>query len=313
MRPLGPVPGDRARSMPRSRASRRTSGLTKRRRAVRCRRRRTRLPDRRRLGDSARARRRLRGAASRRPRLGVDRPAYSGGAGGRAARRSTISPGSAEHGDRARRPRRRPGLDEEPGDGPVGLGLVLDDGLLGLDLGDRLRRPRPRRRPRRARSGSRPRSRRPAPPASARRSPSAASPRRRAPARGRRRPPRCARSPRARAPSRCSGSPRRRSRARPAGRASRSSRRWISSASQPPYDVPRAPCSTMSTALVFLRMLSPIVSQSSDARSSQRRSMTSASMPGLLDRLEAVAHHREVADDRRRRRPRGGRPPCPAG
>ena len=55
-------------------------------------------------------------------------------------------------------------------------------------------------------------------------------------------------------------------------------RRWISSASQPPYDVPSAPCSTMSTAFV-LRMLSPTVSQSSDARSSQRRSTTSASTP----------------------------------
>src|SRR5690606_18732389 len=55
-------------------------------------------------------------------------------------------------------------------------------------------------------------------------------------------------------------------------------RRWISSASQPPYEVPRAPCSTISTLLV-LRMLSPMVSQSMDARSSQRRSTTSASMP----------------------------------
>ena len=53
-------------------------------------------------------------------------------------------------------------------------------------------------------------------------------------------------------------------------------RRWISSASQPPYDVPRAPCSAISTLLVF-RMLSPMVSQSMLARSSQRRSMTSAS------------------------------------
>ena len=55
-------------------------------------------------------------------------------------------------------------------------------------------------------------------------------------------------------------------------------RRWISSASHPPYEVPCAPCSTISTALVFL-IDSPIVSQSSDARSSQRRSMTSASIP----------------------------------
>ena len=53
-------------------------------------------------------------------------------------------------------------------------------------------------------------------------------------------------------------------------------RRWISSASQPPYDVPTAPCSAISTLLV-LRMLAPMVSQSMLARSSQRRSITSAS------------------------------------
>ena len=55
-------------------------------------------------------------------------------------------------------------------------------------------------------------------------------------------------------------------------------RRWISSASQPPYDVPTAPCSTISTRLV-LRMLAPSVSQSRLARSSHRRSITSASTP----------------------------------
>ena len=66
-------------------------------------------------------------------------------------------------------------------------------------------------------------------------------------------------------------------------------RRWISSASQPPYDVPSAPCSAISTLLVFL-MLSPMVSQSMLARSSQRRSITSAStVADLLDRLEHVA------------------------
>src|SRR5690606_8168238 len=54
--------------------------------------------------------------------------------------------------------------------------------------------------------------------------------------------------------------------------------RWISSASHPPYDVPAEPCSTTSTLLV-LRIDSPSVSQSTLARSSQRRSTTSASTP----------------------------------
>src|SRR6185436_19666705 len=53
-------------------------------------------------------------------------------------------------------------------------------------------------------------------------------------------------------------------------------RRWISSASHPPYDVPRAPCSATRILLVLVRLAS-IVSQSMLARSSQRRSMTSAS------------------------------------
>ena len=72
-------------------------------------------------------------------------------------------------------------------------------------------------------------------------------------------------------------------------------RRWISSASQPPYDVPTAPCSAMSTRLV-LRMLAPMVSQSMLARSSQRRSITSASTCRLLDRLEHVATIAEVGE-----------------
>ena len=63
-------------------------------------------------------------------------------------------------------------------------------------------------------------------------------------------------------------------------------RRWISSASQPPYDVRSEPCSTISTLLVFL-MLASIVSQSRLARSSQRRSMTSPSTPDLGDGVEA--------------------------
>src|SRR3546814_7321175 len=45
-----------------------------------------------------------------------------------------------------------------------------------------------------------------------------------------------------------------------------------------PYEVPCAPCSTISTLLVFC-MLAPMVSQSMLARSSQRKSMTSASTP----------------------------------
>ena len=112
-----------------------------------------------------------------------------------------------------------------------------------------------------------------------------------------RRPLRCGRSPRARAPARCDGddSP---PVTRCTGWSSQSKRRrWISSASQPPYDVPRAPCSTISTALVFLTDAS-IVSQSSEARSSQRRSMTSASMPVCSTASRLCCDHREVADDR---------------
>lgn len=55
-------------------------------------------------------------------------------------------------------------------------------------------------------------------------------------------------------------------------------RRWISSDNHAPYDVPTAPCSTMSTLLVFFTLAS-IVAQSRLAWSSQRRSMTSASIP----------------------------------
>ena len=58
-----------------------------------------------------------------------------------------------------------------------------------------------------------------------------------------------------------------------------------------------APCSTISTRLV-LRMLAPSVSQSRLARSSQRRSITSASIAGLLDRGQRLGHHRQVGDDR---------------
>ena len=85
-------------------------------------------------------------------------------------------------------------------------------------------------------------------------------------------------------------------------------RRWISSASQPPYDVPTAPCSTISTAFVFL-ICRPTVSQSSEARSRKRRSMSSASIPvssiaaRAWETIDRYVEHRDVVPRHAARRP----------
>ena len=200
----------------------------------------------------------VRASESRRPAVAAE-PGGSSESG-----RRPVSPTAAEDGDRVRRPRRQsPAARAARSTMPVGLGLVLDD------------------------APSRSRSRRAAAPmATCRRS--ADRPALRARPRWRRRAPRASGSMvaislpprRPRRPlesgddlfgpgdrralehlARCWATPRRRSPAATGWSSQSKKRRWISSASQPPYEVPRAPCSTMSTVLV-LRMLSPIVSQS---------------------------------------------------